>query len=599
RLQQELVLGLGGVKALELLKIEPKIYHINEGHSVFLSIARLQKLMTENSLTFTEAKALVRASTVFTTHTPVIAGNENFKTEMVEKYLEPEIEKLGLTFKEFAKQGFIGSNKDTFWLPALAINFSKYINGVSKLHGEVSRKMWQSLFPERPVIEVPVDHVTNGVHNSWLSEPMITLLKRYIGPDYVHCNGSEQHWKKLEDMPDEDLWEAHHKNKHNLIAFIRRKLGDDLSARGYTQSKIVKLSRLFNPEYLTIVFARRFARYKRATLILEDKQRLKNILTDTRKPVQLIFAGKAHPADTLGKHMIKEVIDFIKYNHLEDRVIFLENYDINVARHLVWGADVWLNTPIREQEASGTSGMKAAINGVLNLSVLDGWWPEAYNGKNGWAITAGEFYKQSDIKEKAEADQIYDLIEQEISELFYDRNETGVPEKWVSMMKESVFSVCHNFNMNRVVTNYCEKFYLPAKNGYDDLCRNDFQQLKEASAKENDLLKYWDAIELIDLSTNVDDKDFLTEGDRLEVTCTVNLDKSPTDLVCAELFYMLPGDESFRIVPMQFQDRKGALAHYQCSFDIKQCGLQNINVRVKPADTILQDLHPEMIKWKK
>jgi glycogen phosphorylase len=598
RIQQEMVLGFGGVKALELLDIKPNIYHINEGHSAFLIIARLQKLMAEEKLSFSEARALVRASTVFTTHTPVIAGNENFETKLAKRYLEPEIRPLGLSFDEFGAYGFIENDKDIFWLPALAIRFSRYVNGVSKIHRDVSRKMWVGLFPATPAMEIPIDYVTNGVHWSWISEPFTNLFNRHIGPDYIHCRADGHLWDKLANAPDEEIWEAHHNNKHNLIDFIRRKLADDLAARGYSLPKIANLTRLFNPEYLTIVFARRFAHYKRATLILKDKERLAKILTNSKKPVQLIFAGKAHPADAAGKYMIKEILDFARDRWLEDRVIFLENYDIDVARHLLWGADVWLNTPVMENEASGTSGMKAAMNGVLNLSVPDGWWAEGFNAKNGWAITAGRFYTHSEPQEAAEAGQIYDFLEEEIAELFYDRNEAGIPKRWVAMMKESIISVCGNFNMNRVLMGYSKKFYTPAAKASDALRENNSQQLKDAMLQEQEVLKYWNIIGITDLTTNLDKKDHIVEGDTLDVQCTVNLDRAPAELLAVELFYMFDNKQNFKVVPMTLKSRQGNLAYYECSLGIEGHGLHNIDVRIRPADVTVQDLHPEMVKWK-
>jgi len=598
RLQQEIVLGLGGIKALESLNIKPKIYHINEGHSAFLIIARLQRLITQEKMTFSQAKALIRASTVFTTHTPVIAGNENFESKLIKEYLEQETKSLGIPFDQLIAHGFIEDNNDVFWLPAFAMRFAKYINCVSKLHRDVSRKMWAGLFPQTPAMEIPIEYVTNGVHWSWLSEHLSGLLNRHIGPKYVHCGNNENQWDKIMDIPDEDIWQIHHENKQNLVTFIRNKLRADLENRGYIQPRILKLTRQFSPDYLTVVFARRFAHYKRATLILNDMERLKKILTNPAKPVQLIFAGKAHPADTAGKEMIKEIIDFAKDYQLEDRVIFLENYDINIARHLAWGADVWLNTPIRENEASGTSGIKAAINGVLNLSVLDGWWPEAYNGKNGWAITAGQFYSQSDLMEIAEASQIYDLLEEEITTLYYDRNEVGIPEQWVKMMKESICSVCKKFNMNGVLKSYLDKLYMPSKRHFESLCRDSFLPLKQLDEKEQKILKYWDGIKFTSFSTSADKKDFLIEEDNLQVSCSVDLSQAPPELFTVELCYILDNDNNYKIIPMQPQDPKGSIANYECSFKIEGYGLQNINARIKPADGNIQDLHPELVKWK-
>lgn len=597
RLQQELVIGFAGLKALELLNIKPKVYHINEGHSAFLVIARLQKLMNEQGLSFSEAKALVRASTVFTTHTPIVAGNENFKVELVRKYLSDDSKNKGPLFDELLAHGFIDDDKKIFWLPAMAISFAKHINSVSKMHRNVSRRMWAVLFRERPLIEIPIQYINNGIHGSWLSQPFTELLTRYIGPNYIYYGDKENCWEKINDISDAEIWEAHHKNKQNLVAFIRKKLQDDLAARGYIQSKIARLTQLLNPEFLTIVFARRFAHYKRATLILKNKERLRQILTNSRKPVQLIFAGKAHPADTTGKNMIKEIIDFAKDYQLEDRVIFLENYDMNVARHLVCGADIWLNTPLRENEASGTSGMKAAINGVLNLSVLDGWWPEGYNGKNGWAITAGEFYQHSELQETAEANQIYDLLEEEITELYYERNEMGTPKGWVKMMKESICSVCRKFNMNRVLKEYADKLYLPAKQSYEELCRNDFKHLRDATTQGQQLAKYWEDIKFIEFSTSAENKDKLMDGDILNAQCVLDLAQAPDDLVYVELCYLYENQNALKTIPMKLKERKGTFAYYECSLAIEGYGLQQINVRIKPANETLQDIHPELVKW--
>jgi glycogen phosphorylase len=597
RIQQEIILGLGGVKALALLNIKPNIYHINEGHSAFLIIARLQKLMAEEKVSFSEARALIRTSTVFTTHTPVIAGNEHFETKMVKKYLEPEIRQIGISFDEFGAYGFIENSKDTFWLPALAIRFSKYVNGVSKIHGDVSRKMWAALFSGIQPVEIPIDYVTNGVHWSWISEPFTNLFNRYIGPDFIHCRGKADIWQKFADAPDEEIWEAHHKNKLKLIEFIHRKLANDLVARGYSPTKIAKATRLFNPEYLTVVFARRFAPYKRATLLLKDKEKLVKILTNPKRPVQLIFAGKSHPADAAGKYMIKEILDFAKERKLEDRVVFLENYDIDVARHLVWGADVWLNTPVMENEASGTSGMKAGMNGVLNLSVPDGWWAEGYNGKNGWPITAGRFYVHTELQETAEANQIYDLLEEEVAELFYERNETGIPKQWVDMMRESIISVCGNFNMNRVLVDYSRKFYTTAAKEHQLLLENDRQNLRESISREHEVYKGWNYITVKGLTTSLDKKECVCEGDTLEARCVVDLGHAPSELFTVELFYMSGSRQNYKIIPMALKNREWETAAYECSAKIEGYGVQNISARIRPADPTVQDLHPEMVKW--
>jgi starch phosphorylase len=597
RLQQELLLGIGGVRALERLGIEPRIYHINEGHSAFLILARLQRLMLREKLSFTEAKAMIRASTVFTTHTPVIAGNESFDVGLVKDYIEPEVRTLGMSFDDLAAHTFINGDTKTVWLPALAMRFSRHLNAVSKLHRDVSRRMWAGLFPDQPEIEMPIDYVTNGVHHSWLSEPFIELLKRHVGPDYIRNACETKTWDRVLSIHEDEVWQAHHRNKQSLITFIRKKLADDLTARGYIESKVLKLTRALNPEFLTIVYARRFARYKRATLILRDKDRLAKILTNSTKPVQLLFAGKAHPADTLGKNMIREIIDFAKSYHLEDRVVFVENYDMNVARHLVWGADVWLNNPVKENEASGTSGMKAAINGVLNMSVLDGWWPEGYNGRNGWAITGAEYSNQFEMQEAAEAEQIYDLIESEISELYYDRNEAGVPVRWVDMMKQSVCSVCCQFNMNRVLAEYVDKFYAPSKDLTESLTRNNHESLRHALRDAEQITKLWENVRIGGLTTSVDKKDVVAEGEHVEVACSVDLDGAPAEMFEVELFYMLRDTNEHRIIPMRPKNATGKPIVFECAFEIAGRGLLSINARIKPSSPILQDLHPNLVKW--
>ena len=597
RIQQELVLGIGGTKALNLLGIQPKVYHFNEGHSAFAAIGRLFDLMQDKKFSLSQAKAIIRASTVFTTHTPVIAGNENFKVDLVKKYLQPKLKEINLTFDDIAKLGFIENNTDVFWMPAFAMSFSRYMNAVSKQHADVSRKMWSPLFPETPAIEIPIDRVTNGVHMSWISPPFTDLFNRYLGPEYIHCYKSNDIWRNIYNIPDEELWEEHRRNKKDLINYIRRQFTRHAVSKGYSQFKKLGTNLSLNTDYLTIVFARRFAAYKRPTLILRDKERLKKILTDSARPVQMIFSGKAHPADQQSKEMIREVLDFIKQYQLEDRVIFLENYDINTARHLCWGADVWLNTPSKNMEASGTSGMKAAMNGALHLSTLEGWWQEGYTGENGWAINAGELYEKPDLQDMADAEQLYSLLEHEITVLYYERNETDIPTTWVKMMKESLFSVCQNFNINRVLCDYLKKYYLPSVQACEEISRDDYQMLKIAAQEEKDVLKYWDNIKIVSFLTDIEKKDRLAKGEIVNIQCTVQLGQASPELFCAELFYLLEGNSKFKIIPMNLQTKENTTSNYQCSFEIEGYGLQNINIRIKPANKIVQDLHPELVKW--
>jgi len=624
RIQQELVLGVGGIKALELLGIKAKIYHFNEGHSAFAIIERLRDLMTDKKFSFPEAKAIIRASTVFTTHTPVIAGNENFNTDLVKKYLQGKVKAMGLVFDKVARLGYVNGDTDVFWLPAFAMQFSRYVNGVSKQHAQMSRKMWSAIFPEVPMMEIPIKAITNGVHISWVSPPFDELFNRYLRPHYVHCDKKGDVWKTIYDIPDEELWEEHRRNKRDLINFIRRQFnpvrndtlpfgrvknptelsnGVNDSATGglaeeYSNIKKPNVNLSLNTDYLTIVFARRFAAYKRPTLILKDKERFSKILTNSTKPVQMIFAGKAHPADKASKEMIKEIIDFAKDFNVEDRVIFLENYDMNIARHLYWGADVWLNNPAEEMEASGTSGMKAAMNGVLHLSTLEGWWPEGYNGNNGWAITAGARYSRADLQAEADANQLYDLLENEITELYYCRNDTDIPDSWVTMMKDSITSVCQNFNMNRVLRDYLEKFYIPAVKDSARMSDDNYKSLKQAIQEEKEVLRHWHDIKITSFSTSIEEKARLTEGESVEVECGVQFGQAQPELFSVELFYMYDNNKTYKILPMESTRKHSDGVYYRHSLALEGYGSQTLNVRIKPANAIVQDIYPELIKWK-
>ncbi|MHC5059601.1 MAG: alpha-glucan family phosphorylase [Planctomycetota bacterium] len=596
RIQQELILGIGGIKALNLLRIKPKIYHFNEGHSAFAIIGRLWDLMKSKKYSFSKAKAVIRASTVFTTHTPVIAGNEHFDTDMVQKHLESYLKPTGLGFEQIVNFGCINDNTKVFWLPAFAMRFSKYINAVSDQHAKISKKMWSGLFREKPTVEIPLVSITNGAHTSWISAPLNDLFNRYLGPNYMRCGNREEVWKNIYNIPDEELWSEHRRNKKDLINFMRRRFAEQMIARGYSQSKRLAAKRLLSMDTLTVVFSRRFAAYKRPTLILKDKKRLTKILTDSNKPVQLIFSGKAHPADEHSKGMIKEVIDFAREYNVRDRVFFLEDHDINLARHLCWGADVWLNNPSQAMEASGTSGIKAAMNGVLHASTLEGWWLEGFTGNNGWAITAGNFYDKADLKEVADANQLYDLLENEITELYYERSEADIPEAWVRMMKDAIFSVCQNFNMNRVLCDYLKRFYLPSKEESRRLSRSGYKVLEEAVEEEKTVLKEWDGIKVVSFSTDIGKRDHLTEAEQIDVQCGVQLGAASLDRFKVELFYIYDKKGNHKILEMEPRGRQNGVMNFGYNLKIEGYGTQSLNVRIKPANDIIQDIHPELIK---
>jgi starch phosphorylase len=598
RIQQELILGFGGMKALEAMQVRPDVYHLNEGHSAFLIVQRLRHLMVDRGYSFDEAFAFIKSTTVFTTHTPVEAGNENFPAEMVGKYLKDKIEELDIPPDRILKLGMRHDPK-VFWLPALAIRSARYVNGVSVIHSEVSRGMWEVLFPNNLKCEIPIMPVTNGAHYSWLSPHMQYLFERYVGPDYHLHDRNERLLKKLSAIPDQKLWEAHNRRKLEMIAFLRASMERYYAEAGYSSVKIGKLREILNPDFLTVGFARRFTAYKRPTLVLRDRERFKNILTNTDRPVQFIFSGKAHPADTDGKNMIKEIIGFAREFGVEDRVIFIENYSRDIAAHLVQGVDVWLNTPLKPYEASGTSGMKAGMNGVLNLSVMDGWWPECYNGKNGWEIKSGRLHDHSDLRDTAESNQIYDLFEEEITKLYYERDEGDTPAAWVQMMKESMYTVFRDFNINRMLDEYCRLNYLPAMENNHRLMENGGRRLKEIVANLDKIRSVWDKIHVKDLFTDIDRNEILFTNDKVTAESYVYLDDADPGLLDIELFYVQEDDGFCEAVSLDFAEKnRDKVGKYTGSITLQSSGAQSIGVRIVPADRELRALFPEFMKWK-
>jgi starch phosphorylase len=459
-----MVLGLGGTRVLRALGIEPSVWHMNEGHSAFLVLERLRELAHAGH-PIDEALEVVRASTVFTTHTPVPAGHDAFAYYSMDEYFGRFWQDMGISRERFMA---LGEHEGRFNMTVLALRLSGRQNGVSQLHGEVSRRMWQPVWPERPVEEVPIKAITNGVHvPSWISTTLKELFEAYVIEDWATRYDDPALWDRVYKIPDDVLWAAHQHLKSKLLAFVDRRIRQDWRRGGLQPSQVLAFGALLDPEALTIGFARRFATYKRATLIFRDVERLKRIIHAERRPVQLVFAGKSHPADAGGKEYIQQVYHYAQDPDFGGRVAFLEDYDINVARFLVQGVDVWLNNPRRPNEASGTSGMKAAMNGVPNLSVLDGWWPEAYHpaqeGRppNGWAFGETQ-YDDWDTQDEMDSQALYSLLEEDVVPLFYDRRTADVPQRWVQVMKESIRTTMAQFSMRRMLKEYVKEMYLPA-----------------------------------------------------------------------------------------------------------------------------------------
>ncbi|OGO38123.1 MAG: alpha-glucan phosphorylase [Chloroflexi bacterium RBG_16_57_11] len=464
RISQEILLGIGGVRALRRLGYKPVVWHMNEGHSAFLTLERIREYL-ESGETFQQAAERVYASNVFTTHTPVPAGNDEFNLWLIDKYFANYWPKLGLTRDQFIDLArHTVSWGDTFSMPALALRLSEGRNAVSELHGKVARRMWRHLWPDRAVEDVPITHITNGVHTgTWLARRLINLYDRYLGADWMEHVDDPDIWELVNTIPDEQLWTVRLHLKRKLTAYIRERTRQRWLRGGWYPSQVVASGVLLSPYALTIGFARRFAPYKRANLVLSDLNRLLKIVNVPDKPVQIIFAGKSHPDHEGGKMLIQEVYRAVKRSENGGRLVFLEEYDMNLARYLVQGVDVWLNTPRRPNEASGTSGQKAALNGVLNFSVLDGWWREGYNGQNGWAIGKDIDYSNSDQQDAEDAQNLYDTLEKEIVPLYYQlRSSDGLPEEWISRVKESIRTIGPQFSMRRMLREYLDRMYIPA-----------------------------------------------------------------------------------------------------------------------------------------
>ncbi len=467
RLQQEIILGIGGVRILRALKIQPAVWHANEGHSSFMMLERCREVLQKGG-NIADIMRRVQETTVFTTHTPVAAGNDAFPHTMVEKYFRGYWNSLGLDLGTFLALGTQPADESSFNMTVLGMKMSLYRNGVSRLHGTVCRRMWQGLWPEAPEKEVPITSITNGIHvPTWIASSMSRLYSRYLGQDWLACQDKASVWEKVKEIPDAEIWEIRRWLKNKLADAVRDNARQCWIRDRNSPVQTIAMGSLFNAEILTIGFCRRFTDYKRPWLILKDIERLKHILCHEAYPVQIIFTGKAHPNDDGGKRLIQQVYNYAKDPAFMGRISFLEDYDLHKARYLVHGVDVWLNTPRPELEASGTSGMKAAINGVLHLSVLDGWWYEGYNGANGWAVHGGDATSTCG-GDDSDADELYRLLENTVAPLYYKSDRAGVPHGWIQMIKESVRSCAPTFSARRMLKDYLEQMYIPASMSHDN-----------------------------------------------------------------------------------------------------------------------------------
>ncbi len=596
RIKQEIVLGIGGYRALAALGLSPSVYHMNEGHSAFLSIERIRCFMEQYHVSFQEAYEAASAGLVFTTHTPVPAGHDYFPQELMEKYFREYYEALKLSLLEFMALGRqdATNEEEPFCMTVLALRMAAHSNAVSRLHGKVSRSMWQDIWPGVPEHEIPIKHVTNGVHfPSWISREMRQLYDRNLGPRWRREPADQELWQKAEHIATPELWKTHERRRERLVSFARRKLRVQLEQRGVSPAEIAMADDVLDPKVLTIGFARRFATYKRAALLLSDPDRLDRILNHSGHPVQIIFAGKAHPKDTPGKELIQQIVDLSRQDRFRHRLVFLEDYDMAVARYLVQGADVWLNTPLRPREASGTSGIKAAANGVLNLSILDGWWDEAYQLDVGWAIGGKETYDDIEYQNAVEAENLYDVLEKEVVPLFYDRGNDGIPKRWVANMKTCIKQLCCFFNTHRMVQEYTEQFYLPAAGHVEHMLAASIEKAKSLAAWMTHVKKNWStvSIQMIDSGPEKD----VEVGEHFAVSACIELGELTPEDVSVEMYIgrVNANDEISEGsgFPMQPAGREpqGCYRYNALNITCNTSGKHGYTIRVLPR-------HPDLIK---
>ena len=604
RIKQEIVLGIGGIRALKAMNIEPDICHMNEGHSAFLALERIRMLIEKHDISFDEARQQAAASHVFTTHTPVPAGIDRFPPEMIQRYFKGYHDLLKLDMEgllALARENVFNKN-EFFSMAVLAIRTSDWANGVSKLHGEVSRNMWNNIWPGVPEPEVPITHVTNGVHaRSWLSADLIYLFDRYLGSGWQFNPADNTVWKGVREVPDEELWRVHERRRHKLIVWTRRKLKAQLEARSTVNSEVLASMEALDPNALTIGFARRFATYKRANLLFRDPKRLTAMLANTDRPIQFLIAGKSHPADGGGKDLIRQLIHFARASEAGHKIVFIENYDIHVARYLVQGCDVWLNNPRRGMEASGTSGMKAAINGVLNCSILDGWWDEAYANGVGWAIGRGESYANPDQQDDIESAALYDLLENQIIPTFYDRDRQNLPRKWVSAMKECIAVLAPVFNTNRMVQEYAEKLYLPALKRTQTLAADNLKGAIGLAAQKVKLRNEWSRLKIEEVIADLNHP--VGVYDKLKVESIVNLASLKPAEIRVQIYTGLMDNDGqivsgIAIDMNHAQDLGGGKHRFTGAIPTETSGRYGFSIRLIPGGALFTGPNePGLIHW--
>ena len=605
RIRQEIVLGQAGVELLtRYLKLNPTVYHMNEGHSAFLTLEIIKNIIKEKQVSFEVAKDIATSKTVFTTHTPVPAGNDIFPLDLVEKYFKDFWPRLGLSREEFLKLGMKPCKEldNGFNMGILALKIAGKKNGVSKLHGAVSRELFGEVWPEIAANESPIGYVTNGIHTcSWLAPRLKELYNKYMIPYWQDNMHQDYVWEKIRNIPDEKLWSIHNDRKIKLLKLVKDNTTERLRRSGYSYEEINEIVSKINPNALTIGFARRFATYKRATLIFKDLERITQIINNSERPVQLIFAGKAHPADKEGQDLIKYIHQVSMMPQFKGKIFLLENYNIAMSRYLVSGVDVWLNNPRRPMEASGTSGQKASVNGVINFSVLDGWWAEGYNQENGWTIGTNAEYDSYEAQDIADSQSMYRTLEEKIIPTYYEKDEKGMSKKWLELMKNSIVSTGGKYSTARMLVDYTNNYYIPLMN-LTKKYYTDIDNVAEYNMWKRDLYTNWKDLKI----NQVNNLDNITidAGNNIEVGCEVELPNIDVDNITVEVYYGKILDngivEDVNIVPMTLtesseEERK---YYYTAKIELKTGGNYGYTFRVMPKhEMILEPANLNLIKW--
>ena len=604
RIEQEIVLGQGGVALLKALGLNPTIYHMNEGHSSFLILELIYTFMKDKKISFQIARDIASAKTVFTTHTPVPAGNDIFPLELVEKYFKDYWDKLGISKQQFFQMGMKPDAPldSGFNMGILALKVAGKKNGVSKLHGAVSRELFGEVWPEIAANESPITYVTNGIHTcSWLAPGLKKLYNKALIPYWQDRIYEDEVWKKIQDIPNEELWKVHQERKEKLLAIVKENTISRLRRCGYHYDDIINIVSGLDKEALTIGFARRFATYKRATLIFKDLERITQILNNQNRKVQIIFAGKAHPADKEGQDLIKYIHEISMKPQFKGKIFLLENYNIAMSRYLISGVDVWLNTPRRPMEASGTSGQKASVNGVINFSVLDGWWAEGYNSKNGWTIGTNAEYPNYEVQDKADSQSIYETLENKIIPIYYEKNENGFSDRWVQIMKDSIISTGGRFSTSRMLTDYVDNLYIPLCNLYDTYY-TELEKVGQFNQWKEELYNSWDEIQIT--QENNLDNITIDAGNNIEVKCKVKLPNIHKENIEAQVYYGRIAEngvvDDITIIPMELEesDEENRTYTYKAKVNLVNGGNYGYTFRVMPKhEMILDSANLNLVKW--